>query len=139
MRFNDGAGADVAKVDGRGITRGEWDQAHQRSVERMRRQMPNVDVKLLDTPQMRRETLDGLVRDRVLLAAAARLNLQPAEDRLVRMFQSDPQFAGLRNPDGSVNKELLAAHPCNCRLPDRTIPSPYMQCGAMKASGWFGC
>ena len=108
-RFTDGANSTVAKVDGRPITRAEWDQAHQRNVERIRRQMPGVDAKLLDTPERKRETLDAMVDERVLLAAASKLNLAPTDERLQRLFVSDPQFAGLRNPDGSVNRELLAA------------------------------
>ncbi|HMO49112.1 MAG TPA: SurA N-terminal domain-containing protein [Rubrivivax sp.] len=108
-RFTDGAAAEVASVDGRGITQGEWDAAHQRNVERLRQQMPNLDIKLLDSPQMRRETLDGLVRDRVLLAAANQLHLGVSDEQLQRVFASDPQFAALRNPDGSVNRDLLMA------------------------------
>jgi peptidyl-prolyl cis-trans isomerase D len=88
--FTDGSRADVAKVDGRGITQAEWDQAHQRQVERLLRQMPGIDVKLLDTPQARRETLDALVRERVLLTAAAKQNLLPTDERLQRLFVSDP-------------------------------------------------
>lgn len=107
--FTDGRRADVAKVDGQGITQAEWDQAHQRQIERLQRQMPGLDVRLLDTPQARRETLDALVRERVLLAAANRLHLMPGDERLHRLFVSDPQFAQLRNPDGSVNRDLLAA------------------------------
>ncbi|HRI18972.1 MAG TPA: peptidylprolyl isomerase, partial [Burkholderiaceae bacterium] len=41
-------------------------------------------------------------------AAAAQLNLATTDDRLRRIFVSDPQLAMLRNPDGSVNKEALA-------------------------------
>jgi peptidyl-prolyl cis-trans isomerase D len=108
-QFKDGGRGDVAKVDGRGITQAEWDNAHQRNVERMRRQMPTVDVKLLDTPQMKRETLDGLVREKVLLAAAVKQNLLPGDERLQRLFKTDPQFAGMRNADGTVNRDLLTA------------------------------
>jgi peptidyl-prolyl cis-trans isomerase D len=108
-QFNDGGRGDVAKVDGHGITQAEWDNAHQRNVERMRRQMPTVDVKLLDTPQMKRETLDGLVREKVLLAAAVKQNLLPGDERLQRLFKTDPQFAGMRNADGTVNRDLLTA------------------------------
>jgi peptidyl-prolyl cis-trans isomerase D len=107
--FTDGSNTKVAQVDGRGITRVEWDTAHQRNVERLRQQMPNVDVKLLDTPQVRRETLDGIVRERVLLAAADHMNLGISDERLQRVFATDPQFAALRNPDGSVNRDLLVA------------------------------
>ncbi|MFO1220957.1 MAG: SurA N-terminal domain-containing protein [Burkholderiaceae bacterium] len=108
-RFSDGASGAVAKVDGRNITQAEWDQAHQRQVERMRQQMPNIDVKLFDNPAAKRETLEALVRERVLLAAAVRENLLAGDERLQRQFVEDPQFAGLRNADGTVNQALLAA------------------------------
>ena len=114
--FTDGSRVDVAKVDGRGITQAEWDMAHQRQVERMLRQMPGIDVRLLDTPQARRETLDALVRERVLLAAASKQNLLPTDERLQRLFVSDPQFAPLRNPDGSVNREMLAVQGMNSEM-----------------------
>jgi peptidyl-prolyl cis-trans isomerase D len=108
-RMTEGAQATVAKVDGRAITQAEWDLAHQRAIERMRQQMPGVDVRLFDSPEMKRETLETVVRERVLLAAANDQHLFPTEDRLHRLFVSDPQFAAVRNPDGSVNRDLLAA------------------------------
>jgi peptidyl-prolyl cis-trans isomerase D len=108
-RFTEGGNATVAKVDGRAITRVEWDQAHQRQVERLRQQMPNIDIKMFDNAMMRRETLDALVRERVLLAAANRQNLLVSDERLQRLFVEDPQFAALRNADGSVNQAVLAA------------------------------
>ena len=46
---------------------------------------------------------------RVLLAAAQAQHLLPSDQRLQRLFVADPQYASIRNPDGSVNKELLAA------------------------------
>ena len=107
--FNDASNAKVAEVDGRPITQMEWDAAHQRNIERFRQQMPNVDIKLLDSPAVRKETLDGLVRERVLLAAADHMHLGVNDDRLQRVFRTDPQFAPLRNPDGTVNRELLLA------------------------------
>jgi peptidyl-prolyl cis-trans isomerase D len=105
----DGANAGVASVDGRKITQAEWDAAHRNQVELIRRQSPNVDVKLLDSPEVRRQALDGLVRDRVMQAAAAGQHLTVSDERLQTMFLKDPQFAFMRNPDGSVNKSLLAA------------------------------
>jgi peptidyl-prolyl cis-trans isomerase D len=101
--------ATVAKVDGRKITRNEWDLAQRDQIERVRRQMPNVDAKLFDTPEMKRQSLDVVVRERVLLAAADKLHLTTTDERLQRLFVSDPQFAFLRNPDGSVNKDALSA------------------------------
>ncbi len=108
-RFTDPGNDTVAKVDGHGITRTEWEQAHQRQIEQMRRQMPTIDSRLLETPEMKRETLDMLVRERVLMAAANQQHLYPDMERLDRLFKSDPQYAQLRNPDGSVNKDLLAS------------------------------
>ena len=107
-RFTDGTNTTVAKVDGLSITRGEWETMHQRVVDRTRRQSPEQDTQGLDTPAARRDTLDNLVRDRVLIAAASKLHLAPTDARLQRLFAADPQFAQIRNPDGSVNRELLA-------------------------------
>ena len=105
-QFRDGSNASVASVDGRSITRAEWERAHQRVVDRQRREKP--DATNLDSDAARRETLDALVRERVLEAAGRKLHLAPSDERLRRLFASDPQFAGIRNPDGTVNRELLA-------------------------------
>ena len=107
-RSDGGDNTTVAKVDGVSITKAEWESVHQRAVDRVRRQNPDQDPKGLDTPEARQEALDGLVRDRVLLAAASKMHLAPSDERLKRLFASDPQFANIRNPDGSVNRELLA-------------------------------
>ena len=101
--------ATVATVGGHKITRPEWEFAQREQIERVRRQMPNVDPKLFDTPEMKRQSLDAVVRERVMLEAVDKLHLVTTDDRLQRLFASDPQFAVLRNPDGSVNKEALAA------------------------------
>lgn len=108
-RFVEGGAATVAKVDGRSITRAEWDQAHQRQVERLRRQFPNIDVKLFDNPATRRETLEALVNERLLMTAAYKEQLTVADDRLRRIFLEDPQFEVFRNPDGTVNQMMLQA------------------------------
>ncbi len=112
-RFTEGGNATVATVDGQSITRAEWDAAHQRNVERLRQQQPGMDAKLMDTPKARRDSLDLLIRQRLLMAAARDQNLAPTDARLQRLFVNDPQFAGLRNPDGSVNRELLATQGLN--------------------------
>ena len=51
------AGSDlqtVAKVAGQPITQAELDDALRERVERARRQMPSLDPKLFETPEMRR-------------------------------------------------------------------------------------
>jgi peptidyl-prolyl cis-trans isomerase D len=107
--FTDASNATVAKVAGGEIKQSELDQAHRQQIERMRQQMPTVDVKLFDTPEMKRQTLEGLVKDRVMRTAAVKENLVVTDDRLQRIFATDPQFAAVRLPDGSVNKDFLSA------------------------------
>jgi len=107
--FMDNANSSVASVNGRKITQSEWDGALRDQIERMRRQMPNLDAKVFDSPEVKREALDALVRERVLQAAAAQQHLLVSDERLQAMFLKDPQFAFMRNPDGSVNKSVLAA------------------------------
>ena len=108
--------ATVARVDGRKVTRSEWEFAQREQIERVRRQMPNVDPKLFDTPEAKRLSLDAVVRERVTLAAADKLHLVVTDDRLQRLFATDPQLAFLRNPNGSVNKDALAAQGMSSEL-----------------------
>ena len=97
----------VATVGGRAITRAEWDAAHRNQAERLRAQSPDLDPKLLDTPQFKQRVLDELIRERVMFEAVNLLHLAPSDERLQRLFRTDPQFASLRNPDGTVKRELL--------------------------------
>ena len=108
-KFNEGGNTTVAKVGGISITQGEWDQLHQQQVARVRQQSPEVDIKLLDSPAARAETLDALIREKVLATAVDKQHLAVSDERLQRLFVTDPQFAMVRNADGSVNKDLLAA------------------------------
>jgi peptidyl-prolyl cis-trans isomerase D len=107
----DGSGGNktVAKVAGNAITQAEWDRAHLDEVERARQQMPNVDPQLLDSAEMKNQTLETLVRRRVMQAAAEKAHFVTTDARLARLFATDPQFEFLRRPDGSLNTELLAA------------------------------
>lgn len=112
-RFTEGGNATVAKVDGQAITQAEWDQAQQRQVERVRQQMPTVDVKMFDTPEMKHRTLEGLVQERVLLTAVQKQHLETSDARLVNALATMPDFAALRGPDGHLDpaqyKQMLQA------------------------------
>lgn len=107
--MGEGAQQSVAKVAGQSITQAEWDASHREQVDRVRRQNTNIDPKLLDSAEAREQTLENLIRQRVLLATVAQLHLGTSDERLRRAFATDPQFAPVRNADGSVNAELLAA------------------------------
>ena len=98
-------GTIVAKVDGQKILQPEWDRAHLREVDRLRASMPSLDAKLLDSPEARYATLEQLVRDRVLAAAATKLKLNTSDQRLARELQDNPEIAALRKPDGTLDME----------------------------------
>ena len=97
--------ATVAKVDGKNITQADWDAAHRMEVDQIRTSMPTIDVKLLDSPEARYATLERMVRDRVMSAAAAKSLLTTSDQRLARELQGNPQIAALRKPDGSLDME----------------------------------
>lgn len=98
-------GEAVAVVDGHDITRAEWDAAHRNEVERLRASMPNVDVKLFDSPQAKYGSLDRLVRERLMQVAAERLHLGVSDQRLANELQQSPAIASLRRPDGTLDME----------------------------------
>ena len=98
-------GATVAKVNGNKISQGDWDAAHKREVDRIRASMPNIDVKVFDTPEAKYATLERLVRDQVVAAAAQKLQLVARDTKLARELQSIPAIAALRLPDGKLDME----------------------------------
>lgn len=106
-------GSVVAKVNGTEITQPEWDRAHLQEVDRLRASMPTLDAKLLDTPEARYATLERMVRDRVVAATAAKLNLATSDQRLARELHDSPEIAALRKPDGTLDmdryRQLLGA------------------------------
>lgn len=108
-RFADAGNEAVAKVAGQSITRAELDAAHREQIERVRRQMPGLDAKLFDTPQMRQQTLDALVRERVVRTAADKLHFVTTNERLLRELMKVPQIAALRKPDGSIDTQAYRA------------------------------
>lgn len=93
----------VAKVDGREILQGDWDAAHKQEVERLRQQLPNLDSKMLESPAAKYATLERMVRDRVLAAAAAQSKLVTSDQRLARELQRNEMIAALRGPDGKLD------------------------------------
>ncbi len=99
----------VAKVGSQKIMQAEWDNANRNVAENYRAQQPGVDAKLFDSPEFKSKSLDSLVRQSVLSVAAIEQNLSVPVSKLTRAFLTDPRFESLRNPDGSLNKQLLEA------------------------------
>jgi peptidyl-prolyl cis-trans isomerase D len=102
--LNEG-GVAVATVDGKDIKKTEWDVAHQQESQRLRQAMPSIDAALLDSEGARYATLERLVRERLLAAAASKLNLYTSNDRLARELQQNETIATLRRPDGTLDVE----------------------------------
>jgi peptidyl-prolyl cis-trans isomerase D len=108
-QMNAAGNATVARVDGQKVTQAEWDAAHRRQVEQARQRMPELDVKFFDSPEVKRESLEQIVRDRVLFAAASRGHISVSNERLMREIQSIPQLAALKGPDGTFNVDAYKA------------------------------
>ena len=98
----------VASVDGRDITRAEWDNQHRKEVEAARQRNPQADLKLLDTPEAQRKSLDAIVRDRVMQAAVAHERLAVSDDRITREYQTNPQYEQLRAMPKAERDAFLA-------------------------------
>lgn len=105
-RMND-RGVVVAQVAGQDIHQSEWDAAHKLEADRMREQLPMLDAKLLDSPEARQSTLDRLIRDKVIAAAAQRDRMVVTDERLLAALQQDQALAAFRRPDGSTDVEGL--------------------------------
>ncbi|MFT4192023.1 MAG: SurA N-terminal domain-containing protein [Comamonas sp.] len=98
-------GATVAVVDGEKITTAQWDKAHRTQVDRLRASMPQMDASFFDSPAMRYRTLETLVQQRVIAAAAAKQHLTTTDLQLAHLLAADPTIAALRGPDGKIDQE----------------------------------
>ncbi len=107
-RFNERTAA-VARVDGKDITQADWDAAHRRESDRLRARNPEIDPRMLDSASARYATLERLVRERVLAAAAAKGHVSVSDARLANTLRADPTIAAMRNPDGSLDVERYKA------------------------------
>lgn len=103
-RMNE-SGAAVAKVASYSITQAEWDAAHKNEVDRLRASRPELDAKMMDSPEARYVTLERLVRERVMNEAVGASLLPITDARLARELQQIPAIASLKKPDGSFDKE----------------------------------
>jgi peptidyl-prolyl cis-trans isomerase D len=89
-------GAAVARVNGEDIRQSEWDATHRREVEQLRQSMPTVDPKVLDSAEARYATLERMIRDRVMRAAANDAHLAAGDQRLASELQQNQVIASWR-------------------------------------------
>lgn len=108
--LSDGNNA-VAKVAGQTITKEEWDAAQRQQLERLRQMAGGqIDSKVFDTPEARRDVLESLIAQRSLAAEVVSDKLTVTDKALQDNIR---QIPGLTKPDGSFDNEqyvtLLAA------------------------------
>lgn len=97
----------VASVAGSKIDRQEFEQARRRQLEQLRQVLgAQADAKMLDSPEMTSEILEGLIAKRALLIEAERRRITTSDARL---RESIGAITGLRRPDGSFDMERYRA------------------------------
>lgn len=109
-RFREGDNS-IAKVAGRSINQQEFDAAQREQMERFRQMFGGkFDPKMLDTPEARKNILEGLIAQRVMEAEASRNLLSVSDQTLQQTILAVP---GLTGADGKFDveryKSLLAA------------------------------
>ncbi|KWI28449.1 peptidylprolyl isomerase [Burkholderia ubonensis] len=101
--------ANVAAVNGHKITRVEFDGTYRQQIDRARQELgAQFDLKSFDTPEHRKEVLDGLIQQRVLADETQRLHLTASDNAVREALLSDPMIASLKKPDGSIDVERYA-------------------------------
>ncbi len=106
--MNDEQSEAVAKVDGKDISRAQWETQHRKDIDQIRSRNPQVDLKQLDSPEAQRQSLDTLVRDRVMQAAVVREGLAVSDDRIQHEYLTNPQFDQLRQFTKAQRDAILA-------------------------------
>jgi len=91
----------VGSVDGQPISRQEFDAAQRQQVERLRQMLGDaVDTRLFDTPDARREVLEGLIAQRVVANQSQQRRVAVTDAQLRAAILAIP---GLTREDGSFD------------------------------------
>ncbi|KVG32864.1 SurA N-terminal domain-containing protein [Burkholderia diffusa] len=101
--------ANVAAVNGHKITRVEFDGAFRQQIDQARQALGGqFDIKAFDTPEHRKQVLDGLIQQRVLADETQRLHLTASDNAVRDALMSDPMIASLKKPDGTIDVQRYA-------------------------------
>ena len=100
--FNDKSPT-VAELDGAVITQAQWDQAHEAEIQKLRESMPQLDVKLLDTPEARYATLERLLQDELVAASVRKLRVVAGDSAVQRALRDDPWLNARRDASGNLD------------------------------------
>jgi peptidyl-prolyl cis-trans isomerase D len=99
--FGDAANI-VAKVGNQTVTQQELEAAQREQIERVKRMFNGqVDPKMFDTPEAKKNALDGLIEQKALSIDATRKHLMPSESQIQAVVLAS--FPSLADP--SLSKE----------------------------------
>jgi peptidyl-prolyl cis-trans isomerase D len=100
-RFGDADNV-VAKVGNQAITQQELDIAQREQIERIKRMFGGqVDPKMFDTPEAKKNALDGLIAQRAMTIEATHKRIMPSDSQIQSVVLAS--FPDLANP--SLSKE----------------------------------
>jgi peptidyl-prolyl cis-trans isomerase D len=109
---------EVASVGGQKISEQEFSESLRQQQERLRGILGrNFDASLLDSPAMRREVLDGMISQRLLMQHAARNYMTVSDETLIETTMSIPAF----QVDGKFSRERYDATLQNERMSPETF------------------
>jgi len=109
---------EVAEVSGQKISEQEFSEALRQQQDRLRGMLgKNFDPAMFDSPAMRRELLDGIISQRLLMQYAGRNYLTVSNETLVETTMSIPAF----QVDGKFSRERYDAALQNERMSPETF------------------
>ncbi len=102
----------VAYVDGRPITLKDYDERYQQLIESYRRRLKGeLSEELLKALNLKQQTLDTLIHERLLVWVAERLNMEVGADELRARIESDPAFQREGNFDRELYSKIVETNP----------------------------
>jgi len=106
-----GGGANtVAKVGKREISLQQWEQSHQQAIEQVRAQLGGrIDPSILDSSASRLSTLNDLVNQQILFAAAVDLKVRVTDEQMRRAIASIPAVQKNGQFDMALYQQALKA------------------------------
>lgn len=127
---------DVATVGGTSVSMGEFQQALREQQDRMRPQLGgNVNPELLDNPELRRNVLQNLIHQRLLMLHAGKSQLRVGDELLVNFITSVPAL----QENGKFSREryqaLVAAQGMSVEMFEARVRQDLLMQQAMMAVG----
>jgi peptidyl-prolyl cis-trans isomerase D len=98
----------AAVVNGHAITQAELDRRVQAEREQLRLQLgANYDPSQIDTERLRREVLDGMIREQLLTDVSHRMGLAVSDNALRAQIIAEPAFQRDGRFDNTAYQEIL--------------------------------